>query len=359
MTGIILYGSFELAPYSKKYMNILERSGEKYDLIGWRREEIPQYAGDNVYMYGGEAAKRYSSPTQKIKPAFGFRRYVKDIINKKNYDRLIILTTQTALMLSDVLLGRYKNRYIFDYRDRSYEYIMPYRTFVNSIIKKSVETVISSPWFADVLTDKKQYILAHNMPDEYNGFYKKTLVKKDPSERLSVGYIGALRAYDYHRQLIDTFADDSRFEFHTYGCGDDTKRLSEYAAKFDNIYIHGAYKEEDKYKIINTFDIMSYNYPYNFVNAGLVANRYYDSLIMKKPMFVNPKSEHGKKLIEMNMAVGIDQDADLSACADKIYKWYNTLDAVEFAEKCDLCLDKYIKENEMFEDKIAAALTRR
>lgn len=358
MTGIILYGSFELAPYSKKYMNILKRSGEKYDLIGWHREEIPQYTGDNVYMYDGAAAKRYSSPIQKIKPALGFREYVKGILKKKNYDRLIILTTQTALMLGDVLLGRYKNKYIFDYRDRSYEYIMPYRAFVNSIIKNSIETVISSPWFADILTDKKQYILAHNMPDEYNEFYKKTFIKKNSDERLSVGYVGALRAYDYHKQLIDMFANDSRFEFHTYGCGDDTKRLAEYAARFDNTYVHGAYKESDKYKIIDTFDIMSYNYPYNFVNVGLVANRYYDSLIMKKPMFVNPKSEHGKKLIEMNMAVGTDQDADLTVCADKIYNWYNALDAEEFSTKCDLCLERYVRENKAFEDKIAAALAK-
>ena len=84
MTGIILYGSFELAPYSKKYMDILESAGEKYDLIGWRREEIPQYTGENVYMYGAACGKsRYSSPIQTDKT----RTRVQEICKEYNKEK--------------------------------------------------------------------------------------------------------------------------------------------------------------------------------------------------------------------------------------------------------------------------------
>ena len=51
MVGIILYGSFELAPYAKKYMNILENAKIPYDLIGWSREEEARYSGENVHIY--------------------------------------------------------------------------------------------------------------------------------------------------------------------------------------------------------------------------------------------------------------------------------------------------------------------
>ena len=74
MVGIILYGSFELAPYAKKYMNILENAKIPYDLIGWRREEEARYSGENVHIYEGKAAKRYSSPFAKIMPAMGYRK---------------------------------------------------------------------------------------------------------------------------------------------------------------------------------------------------------------------------------------------------------------------------------------------
>ncbi len=353
MTGIILYGPFELAPYSRNYMNILKESGVKYDLIGWRREEEIKYSSGNVYMYEGSTAKRFSSALLKILPSLGYRRFVKKLIKKKKYDKLIILTTQTTVILADVLLGKYRKKYIFDYRDRSYEYIKPYRALINALVNASDEMVISSPWFAELLTDKKNYIQAHNLQNEYLSYRKDKFEKKAPGEKIIAGYVGALRSYDYHKWLIDIFANDSRFEFHTYGCGDDCDKLAEYASQFDNTFVHGGYREQEKYKIIDTFDMMCYNYPYNFVNDAAIANKYYDSLIMKKPMFVNPKTRLGDFIVRNGMGVGIDEN-DMNA-ADKIFDWYINADEEKFVRACDLCLDKYIKENKVFEEKIRKA----
>ncbi|UKI38162.1 MAG: hypothetical protein L6V93_09380 [Clostridiales bacterium] len=57
------------------------------------------------------------------------------------------------------LLTRYRNKFIFDYRDKSYEYVKPYGMLVNAVIKASRETVISSEWFKNNLTDKKNTFL--------------------------------------------------------------------------------------------------------------------------------------------------------------------------------------------------------
>lgn len=355
MTGIILYGSFELAPYSKKYMKILDDAGEKYDLVGWRREEEAEYFGDNVFIYEGKAAKRFSSVLSKALPALGYRNYVKKLIRRRKYNKLIILTTQTAVILSDLLLLRYRKRYIFDYRDKSYEYIKLYGMLINSIIKRSVDTVISSPWFADVLTDKKDYILVHNFQDEFLPFMKSECRKKPIGEKIIIGYVGTLRSYEYHKQLSDMFGNDERFEFHTYGCGDDADRLSEYAKKYNNVFFYGAYKERDKYDIIDGFDMMCYNYPYSFVNDGAVANKYYDSLIMKKPMFVNPKTTIGRFIEAEGMGVGITEGE--AAAADKIYSWYvNDFDADRFSERCSFYMNKYIDDNKKFSEKICKGL---
>ena len=354
MTGIILYGSFELAPYSKKYMKILDDANIEYDLIGWRREERVTYTGGNVYMYEGGAAKRYSSVIHKILPALGFRRFVKRLIRKKGYDKLIILTTQTGLMLFDVLLWRYRDKYIFDYRDRSYEYIKPYGALVNAIVKGSVETVISSPWFASGLTGKKEYIKVHNLQTENLEHRKAECIKKKAGEKIVVGYVGALRSYSYHKRLIDIFSNDKRFEFHTYGCGDDNDRLTEYAAEFDNTFVHGTYSEAEKYGILDTFDSMCYNYPYSFVNDTAVANKYYDSLIMKKPMFVNSRTQIGRFIAENGMGLAVDENEE--NITDRIYEWYNGLDPQGFVKTCDFYLDKYTKENGIFEEKISRAI---
>lgn len=349
MVGIILYGPFELAPYSKKYMRILRDAGEQFDLIGWRREETVQYEGDNVFIYDGKSGKRYSSVLSKLAPARGYRKFVKKVLKQKKYDKLVILTTQTAILLADVLLTRYRGRYIFDYRDKSYEYIKPYSMLVNTLIKGSAETVISSEWFSEALTDKKDYILDHNFSADTLKYWKKECVKKR-SGKIIAGYIGALREYEYHKRLIDSFKDDKRFEFHTYGCGDDSARLAEYAKDFDNIFVHGAYKESEKCGIIEQLDIMCYNYPYSYVNDGAVANKYYDSLIMKKPMFVNPRTVLGRFIEKEGLGVGVSEDG--IGASERIYNWYRDFDKDKFAAACDACMDKYIKENEMFYKRI-------
>lgn len=351
MVGIILYGAFKLAPYTKKYTDILDSLGIKYDLIGWRREEEPSYA-DNVYMYNGRTAKRFSSVLGKIIPSIGYRRFVKRLVKKKKYDMLIIFTTQTAVVLADLLLFKYRKKYIFDYRDKSYEYIKPYSALINGIIKASAETVVSSQWFPQYLTDKKNYVLTHNFRPEAL-VHRKSVCKKSGGT-VTVGYVGILRSYEYHTGLIDCFAGDSRFEFHIYGCGDDVARLFEYAKKFSNIFIHGAYTEEDKYGIIDTFDIMCYNYPYSYVNDGAVANKYYDALIMKKPMFVNAETALGSFICENGIGVGVPDHG--CGTADTVYNWYKSLDPDAFAKTCDRLLDEYIAQDENFYQVIKRAL---
>ncbi len=354
MVGIILYGPFELAPYAKAYMQMLDGMDIKYDLIGWRRGDAAEYEGENVYIYCGKTAKRFSTPIHKLLPTVKYRRFVKRLIRKKKYDMLIILTTQTAMILPDVLLGRYSGRYIFDYRDKSYEYIKLYRALVNAFARHSKETAVSSPWFAENLTDKKKYVTVHNFRDELLHLSKPQCKKKSAEEKIVVGYIGVLRQYEYHRWLCDIFGGDGRFEFHTYGCGDDEEKLEEYAKKYKNVFVHGAYREDEKYEITDTFDMMCYNYPYSFVNDGAVANKYYDSLILKKPMLVNPKTLVGRFIADEGMGVGITEEEQ--NIADRIYSWYRGFDPAEFSAVCDKYMEKYAQDNRRFVKVMSKAL---
>ena len=350
MVGIILYGSFELAPYSKMYMRILDDLDIQYDLIGWKREEKTEYTGENVFIYEGPAAKRFSSPADKIKPALGYRKYIMNIIKKRNYDKLIILTTQTAVILADMLLGKYKKKYIFDYRDKSYEYLKPYGMVINGLIKSSAETVLSSPWFRTSLTKKKDYIIVHNFREELLKNKRESCEKKNPGERIIIGYVGALRSYEYHKSLFDVFGSDSRFELHTYGCGDDCDRLYDYSCKFDNVFVYGAYSDSEKYEIIYKFDMMLYNYPYSFVNDGAVANKYYDSLLMKKPMIVNNKTKIGRFIEDNGLGVSIDESC--GNAPEKVYEWYKSFDSGHLVKRCDELIEKYLEDNRAFEKRI-------
>lgn len=348
MIGIIYCGQIELSPFVKKYIAALERENITYEIVHWNRSGTKMPDDDKNRTFSAQV-DRYGSLWGKALPYLQFRRFAKQMIKKRNYEKLIILTTQTAFMIPDLLFGKYKNRYFFDYRDTSYEYIKPYKKLVDKIIKKSSFTAVSSPGFKKYLTDEKELIVAHNFQYEYYDNRAARCVKSE-SEKIVIGYIGYLREYDYLIKLAEKIGADTRFELHIHGSGDCLSALSDFAEAYPNISVYGAYDEKDKMKIVDTFDMICYNYPKSFVNYPAVANKFYDGLIRKKPMFGNSDTFSGELIAQNGLGISLPETEE--NVTDKIYEYYNTFDEKEFEENCEKVLKKVIDEDAYYTEKI-------
>lgn len=355
MVGLIYVGWTERSPFVKRYTDILDSEGIEYEIINWNRYSEKSVHEKNIYTYG-EKVDHFVSAAAKIKPILNFRKYAAGIIEKRKYDKLVILTTQTAVIFPD-LIRKYKNRYIFDYRDASYEYIRAYRKYVSHVVDNSIITCISSPGFREYVSGKKPVILSHNIKrDSYENRVLQCK-KNSGGTAVTVGFVGVLREYDYFCNLIDMFGRDKRFEFKVYGGGDNMDRFGEYAKKYPNVTFYGKYNESEKDKIIETFDIMCYNYPYTFVNYPAVANKFYDGLIHKKPMYANLDTFSGKMVNENGLGIGICENDEHAT--DKIYEYYKSFDADLFSARCEKMLEKIIKEDDKFNEAVRTALLRR
>ena len=352
MVAIICAGQIELSPFAKKYITVLEKNSISYDIIHWNRSGDEPSPSNNVYTFT-ESLQRYTGLLFKALPMLHFRHFVKKIIKKKNYQKLIMLTTQTAFLFPDLLFGRYRKSYFFDYRDTSYEYIKLYQWYIRRIAKNSFAVSISSPGFEQYVAGSKNIVLAHNFQDDYYKDRKLACVKKPAGQRIVMGYIGVLREYDYLIRLISFFGNDARFEFHIHGGGDDLGKLSEFSKQFSNIFVFGAYDEKDKGIIIDSFDMICYHYPYSFVNYPALANKFYDGLIMKKPMFGNPQTYSGKLIETLGLGICLgEHDPDTG---NKIYEYYQSFSAEQFTVNCEKYLikvqeddKKYLAEIEKF-----------
>lgn len=344
MIGIICAGQIELSPFVKKYTSVFDDIGVKYEIIHWDRSGAPRNDFEGMHTYS-VPLDRYENKLKKAMPFVGFSKFAKRIVKEKGYEKLVILTTQTAILLADLLLGKYKNKYFFDYRDTSYEYIKPYAMLVNKIADRSLGVAISSPGFAEYIKTKQKVSISHNFSDE-NYKNRETKCKKRTDGKIVMGYIGVLRELEYLKKLICVFGADSRFEFYIYGGGDDLEKLKEYSESFSNVYVMGAYKEPEKSGIVSSFDMICYNYPMSFVNYPAVANKFYDGLIMKKPMFANSRTFSGKLVSENGLGISIDEDDN--AVAEKIYEYYTGFDADEFCENCERFLETVMRDEENY-----------
>ena len=354
MVGIIIAAPVKLSPFAKKYINILEQQNIPYEIIQWvRSDEKEDAEGYHTFF---EHTERYGKLISKAAPFLHFRKFAKKIVKEKKYDKLIVLTTQTAVILFD-LIKKYKNRYFFDYRDTSYEYIGFYRRFINRIILRSYATCISSYGFRKILTDKKELIISHNFQDKYYSERVPHCADHEDGKPIVLGYIGYLREYEYLKKFVDRFGADKRFEFHIHGQGDCEEQLREYAEKYDNVTVFGAYDESGKMSIVDSFDMICYNYPYSFVNYPAVANKFYDGLIRKKPMFANLDTFSGELIKEYGLGVSIKENDD--KMTDKIFDYFQDFDRAAFEKNCEDFLVKVMDEEKVYIDKIKEFLSIR
>lgn len=346
MIGIIFSNNLNTCPYIDKYLDTFNRLGVEYEVILWNREPINFDYPQNYKVYN-LSSDIYGAKWKKIKGFYGFRKFIHKQIRSCKYDKLIFLTTFTALMCFKLTQFKYSHKYIFDFRDLGFEYNLLYRKIVKKIIDHSYFTCISSPGFAPIF-QMENYIMAHNF--RYKDLLLQADSVKNKSKRIRLLHIGITRGEDYNKRLIDVFGGDERFYIYIIGSGNDTPELKEYIKNYDNIIVQGRYNNKQKAELISKADMLLYYYPCDFNCNRALANKYYDGLVFKKPLIGNKNTYSGKRL--ENRGIGISVDFETKNVADEIYTYYNRLNPEIFLENVKKELNHVIKEDEEYIKKI-------
>ena len=217
--GIVGFCNLNIMQYLYKYTNILDEENVEYDVIYWNRlgiEEEVNFKG-NLIRYDVQM-NTYQPFYKKLNNFIKYAIFLQKMIKKKRYDKLIILTTQTAIPICNVLLGKYKGNYIFDYRDITKEYKSTlYKKLVHRIINNSFSTMMSSQGFIDALelNNVKKIQIAHNTKCLEKSTYKAIINKIDPV--IKIVYWGIVRQKEHTKKVCDCFGGDSRFQLIFHG----------------------------------------------------------------------------------------------------------------------------------------------
>jgi len=350
MIAIIHINDLNGAPYYKKYVQVLKENGIEYEIIGWDR--TGKIKNDNeiehriLFHYKSDENKGI---TKKLPDFIKYAGFLNKILKEKRYEKIIILNTLTAFLLIKHI-RKYKNKFILDIRDLSYEYIPFFKKVLGKIIDRAYFTCISSPGFKKELPEGKEYIIAHNF--QYKAIENELAksFKKRENSVINLLHVGIGRGDDYNKLLADIFGNDKRFSLVFAGIFNDTPFFTEYVKKYSNIKVFGTYVDDEKKRFIENSDMLFYNYMSSYNCNCALANKYYDGLIFKKPLLGNIATYSGKLIEEKG--VGISVDFDDPDYADKVYKYYMSLNEEEYINNVKKELDRVLLEDKIYLDKI-------
>lgn len=314
MIGVFSFLSLRYAQFVYKYTNILNEEGIPYELIVWNRDSLEKPKNDNwiFYEYNLDSFQPFY---KKILGFISFSIYMRKMINDKKYDKMIILTTQTAIPLYDILLRKYKNKYIYDYRDVTFENFSLYRLLVDSLICNSNFTAISSDGFINNLKPSTKFVMSHNTRN-----FKITHIQKTTSDKIRVVFWGMIRQLEYNKKICDLFSRDERFELVYHGEGY-RKELETYCNQknYKNVKFTGPYKlGEIEMFAINT-DIVLNCYENDKKQKLAMTVKFYDSLQYGLPMLVT-KGSYMEKYIE-KYGIGFSVDFENDTNLEPVYRW--------------------------------------
>ena len=351
MKRVLILGFSKIAymPYLNFYLEALEGKEYEIHVVSWKREHAADISvkNTNVIVHQFELEQLDEAPKwTKIKSFLKYRRFAQNILHQLMFERIIVLHTLPAILLADVLLIQYRNRFIFDYRDYTYENFTPFKWAVSVIVKASYATFVSSDAFRISLPKVPKIYTSHNILTE-NLQHRKARVNL-PRERriLRLSFWGFIRHEEINKKIIQTLGNDHRFEVHYYGREQQTAlNLKAFVAEqqFQNIFFHGAYQPQDRYGFAEQTDLLLNMYENDATMQKAMSNKFYDGLVFYLPQICTKGSYMGWRIAQAKVGIEVVPDIKLG---DTVWEYYSTISWNNFEERCDQQLDSILKEYE-------------
>lgn len=341
--GLILPGTIWYAPYVRIYTRILQENNVEYQIISWNRDgkdtkEGIQYE-ENINVNNGSAS--FSA----------YRRYIafiKKVVKEVGFDRLIVFGPQMTCLLATFLMRKFKGDFLIDYRDLSIEQKPGFRQLFALMTKMSYANVVSSPGFIRCLP-KRDYYLSHNFDVDA---VRQNIGLRNPngfgsSDNIDILTIGGIRDFSSNVEVVKALANDKNFSIRFVGSGGGATQLAAYSEEhgIDNISFKGFYQKHEEVGYVQSSTFMNIFYPRVITHDTALSNRFYNSLIYRKPMIVTKDTVQGDYAEKYNVGVAL---ADCSNLKNAL-KTFMCQDYNAYAERCDKLLQDFLNDQERFE----------
>lgn len=329
-TLIISMDNIFATPYIGKYLNNMNT--DLIDIIFWNRKNVNEekLSVNKVYEYK-------NSSNNKIINYLGFYNFIKNIISSNKYKKLILLHSPLNILLTKELF-KFKNRYIIDIRDFTFEKYKLYYLIQKFNIKRSFNTVISSPGYKNFLP-KYEYSISHNT---YNGNINEDF--KFSRRPIIITQVGIIRFIEECNKLIHLLEDEKDFRLKFIGSGANNLKN---CTKTNNVYLEDYFESSKTLHKYKDATIINNCYGNNNTNVKYaLSNKLYISCMIKRPILVS-SSTYLADVVE-KYGLGISVDLNKDEVSKKIKSYVDNLDLEVFNKNCDKFLEQINKDETNF-----------
>lgn len=343
----ITLGNLYLCPYLEFY---LRQINGPYTVIFWDREQRNETANGQAIYKRFSFSCTTNNNFRKIMGYIKFRKYIKRTLHKNVFDVIVLLQTQAALLVYDLLLKYYKGKYIIDIRDYSYEKYNFIYNMEATLIKNSLHTIISSNGYRAFLPPH-DYLVIHNLRYLPKVQTKHISLREKRQNVLTIAFIGFVNYQKQHQKLILSLKDDSRFELRFIGT-----RAKELEAFCQDHAVKNV-------TLIDTFDsskIVDLYHGVDFVNNlygnhtpvldYALSNKLYFAAELRIPILVCPDM-YMSDVVE-DYGIGLTVDINSYNLGNTLYDYYWKINWEVFDRNCSMFLDKAYVENNNLEKLI-------
>lgn len=340
MVLIICPNGIELAPYVLAYEKILISMNAEYIVLSW--EKSSSMKKDEKHFVFAPGIKELKKIRDRLYINHLWRKYIKKLIKEYKCDRLIVTPTISGIKVADLLLWKYRNRYIYDIRDFTREQNKIFKFIEDRLIKNSFATFISSRGFLNWLCISDRIHLIHNIHPFLNENLDTHSLNKN---KITIGYVGLLQYEVQNRLMVNALNNNERFTLLFKGQTISEFDLQKHCEEngINNAKFTGKFKNEDKQSQYSDIDMInSLYYSSKPELRSQLPNRLYDCAILKKPILVCSNTYVSEIVNKFKLGLSLDLDND--DILMKIDDYIKEFNEEKFVTYCSKFLDMVNKE---------------
>lgn len=337
---IVLADNVYLTPYINFYISVLGELNVDYKIIYWDKNGNEDIDDSRYIRFF------YKAPS-KIRKVLGYIKYRKFVINevkKESYTIIIPLHAIVSFILFDLFSFNFKNRYVYDVRDYSYERFFLYRMAQKRLVSNSMMNIISSKGYEEFLP-KGEYFVTHNIPHSDYKSYRQ--YENSGCSTISISYIGLIRFMEQNKKILLFFKNDKRFNLNFIGTN--AMHLKEFCDKNEihNVSLIDTFDSHETLNYYKNTDLIMNLYGNNTPLLDYaISNKLYYSACLYKPILVC----EGTYMEKMSRKYGIGFTLSMSSMEEKdeLYQYIVEINRKKLILNCDIFMkDVYKDESEL------------